>query len=93
MRANLIVEMGRGCPSAHGSVICTKSFKSRGIVGILLIVGSAIAIRSGVPVAASRQGLRVVIENVSQVFLRILGYGAVMLVVHEYIGMRTTLGW
>ncbi len=59
----------------------------------LLIVGSVIAIRSGVPAAASRQGLRVVMGNVSQVFLRILGYVAVMLVVHEYIGMRTTLGW
>lgn len=59
----------------------------------LLIVGSVIAIRSGVPVAASRQGLRVAMGNVSQVFLRILGYGAVMLVVHEYIGMRATLGW
>ncbi len=60
---------------------------------ILLIVGGVIAIRSGVPALSSRQGLRLAMGNASRVVMRLLGYGAVMLVVHEFIGMRTGLGW
>jgi hypothetical protein len=60
---------------------------------LLLLVGGVIAIRSGVHHLASREDFRQVAGNVSQILLRILGYGAAMLVVHEWIGMRPGLGW
>ena len=60
---------------------------------LLLLVGGVIAIRSGVHRLASRQDFRQVIGNLSQILLRILGYIAALLVVHEWIGMRPGLGW
>ena len=60
---------------------------------LLLLVGGAIAIRSGVHHLASRQDFRQVIGNLSQILLRILGYIAALLVVHEWIGIRPGLGW
>ena len=60
---------------------------------LLLLVGGVIAIRSGVRRIASRQGFRQVLGNFWLIFLRVLGYMAAMLVVHEWIGMRPGLGW
>jgi uncharacterized membrane protein len=60
---------------------------------LLLLVGGAIAIRSGVRRLTSRQGFRQVLGNSWLIFLRVLGYMAAMLVVHEWIGMRPGLGW
>jgi succinate dehydrogenase hydrophobic anchor subunit len=60
---------------------------------LLLLVGGVIAIRSGVHHLGSRQDFRQVIGNLSQILLRILGYIAALLVVHEWIGMRPGLGW
>ncbi len=59
----------------------------------LLVIGGVIAIRSGVHRLASRQGAGVLMSNASQVVLRILGYVAALLVVHEWIGIRPGLGW
>ena len=60
---------------------------------LLLLVGGAIAIRSGVRQLTSRQGFRQVLGNFWLICLRVLGYMAAMLVVHEWIGMRPGLGW
>ena len=60
---------------------------------LLLLVGGVIAIRSGVHHLGSREDLRQIIGNLSQILLRILGYIAALLVVHEWIGMRPGLGW
>jgi hypothetical protein len=60
---------------------------------LLLLIGVAIAIQSGVHRVASRQDFRQVIGNLSQILLRILGYIAALLVVHEWIGIRPGLGW
>ena len=60
---------------------------------LLLLVGGAIAIPSGVRRLASLQGARQVVGNLSAVLLRLLGYVAAMLVVHEWIGLRAGLGW
>ena len=60
---------------------------------LLLLVGGAIAIRSGVNHLTSRREFRQVVGNLSQILLRILAYAAAMLVVHEWIGMRAGLGW
>ncbi len=60
---------------------------------LLLLVGGAIAIPSGVRRLASRQDARHLAGNLSAILLRVLGYVAAMLVVHEWIGMRPGLGW
>ena len=52
-----------------------------------------IAIPSGVHHLTSRQDVRQVAGNVSQMVLRVLGYVAVLLMVHYWIGMRPALGW
>lgn len=62
-------------------------------IALLLVVGAAIAVRSGVNHLRSRQDLRQFAGNLSQVFLRVLAYAAAMLVVHEWIGIRPGLGW
>ncbi len=60
---------------------------------LLLLVGGAIAIPSGVRRLASRQDVRRLVGNLSAILVRVLGYVAAMLVVHEWIGMRAGLGW
>jgi hypothetical protein len=60
---------------------------------LLLMVGGAIALPSGVRHIASRRDVRQLASNASAILLRVLGYVAAMLVVHEWIGMRAGLGW
>jgi hypothetical protein len=60
---------------------------------LLLLVGGAIAIRSGVHRVGSRQDFRQVMGNLSQILLRVLGYIAALLLVHQWIGIRPGLGW
>jgi hypothetical protein len=60
---------------------------------LLLLIGGAVAIRSGVRHLNSRQDLRQVVGNLSEILLRILCYAAALLAVHEWIGMRPGLGW
>jgi hypothetical protein len=60
---------------------------------LLLLVGGLIAVQSGVRHAWSGQGLRQVAGNLSQMFLRILGYVAVLLTLQYCIGLRPSLGW
>jgi hypothetical protein len=60
---------------------------------LLLLVGGAIAIPSGVRRLSSPQGARTLLGNVSEIVLRVLGYVAAMLVIHEWIGLRPGAGW
>ena len=60
---------------------------------LLLLVGGAIAVPSGVRRLASRRDVRQLVGNLSAILLRVLGYIAAMLVVHEWIGLRLGLGW
>jgi hypothetical protein len=62
-------------------------------ISLLFVVGAAIAIRSGVRRIATRQDFRQVMGNLSQILLRVLGYVAALLLVHEWIGIRHGLGW
>ncbi len=60
---------------------------------MLLFVGGVIAIRSGADGPAAGEGLRRVLANLSHILVRILAYGAAMLLVNEWIGIRPGLGW
>ncbi len=60
---------------------------------LLLLVGASIAIRSGVHRLTLRQDFRQVMGNLSQIVLRVLGYVAALLLVHQWIGIRPGLGW
>jgi hypothetical protein len=62
-------------------------------ISLLLVVGGAIAIRSGVRGLATRQDFRQVLGNVSHVMLRVIGYVAALLLVNQFVGMRLALGW
>jgi hypothetical protein len=59
----------------------------------LLLVGGLIALPSGVRRLTSRRDIRQFAGNFSELLLRVLGYMAVLLVVHHWIGMRPALGW
>ena len=60
---------------------------------LLLMVGGLIAIPSGVRHLASRRDVRQLAGNLSGIVLRVLGYVAVLLMVHQWIGVRPALGW
>ncbi len=60
---------------------------------LLLLVGGLIAIGSGVHRLASRQDARQLAGNLSGILLRVLGYLAAILLVHDWIGIRPGLGW
>jgi hypothetical protein len=62
-------------------------------VVILLLIGGAIALRSGVPERASSRTLRQLVGNLYQMLLRIMGYVAVLFALQYWIGLRPTLGW
>jgi hypothetical protein len=60
---------------------------------LLLLVGIVIAIPSGVHHLTSRQGARQLVGNLSGLLLRLIGYLAAILLVHDWIGIRPGLGW
>jgi hypothetical protein len=60
---------------------------------LLLLVGGAIAVKSGVGPLTSNLGAWQVAGNLSRVVLRVLGYVVVLLMVQYWIGMRPVLGW
>jgi hypothetical protein len=60
---------------------------------LLLLVGGAIAVKSGVGRLTSNLGAWQVAGNLSRVVLRVLGYVVVLLMVQYWIGMRPVLGW
>jgi hypothetical protein len=60
---------------------------------LLLLVGGAIAIPSGVRRLTSAQDARQLVGNLSEILLRVLGYVAAILVIHEWIGLRPGVGW
>jgi hypothetical protein len=59
----------------------------------LLLVGSLIALRSGVEQPASGRNFRQIVGNLYQMLLRIMGYVAVLLALQYWIGLRPLLGW
>jgi hypothetical protein len=60
---------------------------------LLLVVGAAIALRSGVhDLTTGRDYLRVA-GNLSQVMFRVAGYVAIFLALQHVIGLRPSLGW
>jgi hypothetical protein len=60
---------------------------------LLLLVGGGLAVQSGVHHLTSRQDARQFAGNLGEILLRLLGYVAVLLLVHYWIGMRPVLGW
>jgi hypothetical protein len=60
---------------------------------LLLLVGGAIAIPSGVRHLAGGHDARQLAGNIWGIVLRVLGYAAMLLIVHEWIGIRPALGW
>lgn len=62
-------------------------------IALLLTVGSAIALRSGVgELSTGRDYLRMA-GNLSQMLLRIVGYVAILIAVQYFVGLRPSLGW
>ena len=62
-------------------------------IALLLVVGAAIALRSGVEELSSRRDYRQVFGNLSQMVLRVAGYVAILIAVHYLVGLRPSLGW
>jgi hypothetical protein len=60
---------------------------------ILLLVGGAIAVQSGVNRTTSGNDLRKVAGNLTQMVIRIMGYVGVLLALQYLIGLRPALGW
>jgi hypothetical protein len=62
-------------------------------VALLLVVGAAIALRSGVrELTTGRDYLRIA-GNLSGMLLRIACYVVILLAVQHLIGLRPSLGW
>ncbi len=62
-------------------------------VGLLMLVGGAIAIPSGVRHMTSRRDLRQLAGNLSGLVLRLAVYVIAIWLVHDWIGLRPSLGW
>jgi hypothetical protein len=60
---------------------------------VLLMVGAAIALRSGVRELKTWKDYVGLATNLSHMMLRIAGYVIVLLAVQYLIGLRPTLGW
>jgi len=62
-------------------------------VVILLVVGAAIALHSGVDEVETSRDYRQIAGNLSQMVLRVAGYVAILLAVQYMVGLRPSLGW
>jgi hypothetical protein len=60
---------------------------------LLLFVGGAIALRSGVEYSATGLDARLMVRNLSRMLLRILAYVVLLVVLQYCIGLRPSLGW
>jgi hypothetical protein len=60
---------------------------------VLLLVGGAIALHSGVRRPASWSDLRRMAGNLFLMLLRLAGYVAVLLALQRWVGMGHSLGW
>ncbi|MFO0891603.1 MAG: hypothetical protein U0790_20970 [Isosphaeraceae bacterium] len=62
-------------------------------IAVLLLIGAAIALRSGVAELKSGTDYLKLVSNLSQMILRIAGYVAFLLAVQQLIGLRPSFGW
>ncbi len=62
-------------------------------IGVLLVVGAAIALRSGVGELSTGRDYLQIARNLSRMVLRIAGYVAILLALQHLIGLRPSLGW
>jgi hypothetical protein len=62
-------------------------------VVLMVLVGGAIVLQSGVQRAALGEGLRQRAANLSQMLFRITCYVALLLALQSWIGLRPALGW
>lgn len=62
------------------------------ILGLLLL-GFLVSLKSGVASVGTSQGLRLCLNNLSQVLIRIVGYVAGLAVVQQLVGLPISLGW
>jgi hypothetical protein len=60
---------------------------------MLLLVGGAISLQSGVHHLTTGRDYLKLAGNFSQMVLRIIGYAAILMAVQYLIGLRPTLGW
>jgi hypothetical protein len=60
---------------------------------VLLLIGAAIALRSGVRELKSWKDYVGLATNLSHMILRIAGYVIILLAVQYLIGLRPTFGW
>jgi hypothetical protein len=60
---------------------------------VLLLVGGAISLQSGVHHLTTGRDYLKLAGNFSQMVLRILAYVAILLAVQHLIGLRPNLGW
>jgi hypothetical protein len=64
-----------------------------GPVLALVVLGMAIALRSGVSNVATYQGLERLVSNLSQLMFRILAYGLGLLAVERFMGLPIPTPW
>jgi hypothetical protein len=62
-------------------------------VVVLLLIGAAIALRSGVQELKTGSDYLEVATNLSHMILRIAGYVIALLAVQYLVGLRPSLGW
>jgi hypothetical protein len=72
----------------HGKDVLIAS-----VIAGLLALGLIMTLWSGVVSLGTREGLRCLGGNLSQVLLRLLGFLAGLLAVQRVVGFRLDLGW
>ena len=70
-----------------------EGFAILGSIAVLIMVGTVIALRSGVGELNTGRDYLQVVGNLSQMVLRIAGYVVILIAVQYLIGLRPTLGW
>jgi hypothetical protein len=59
----------------------------------LLLVGSLVSLRSGDVGSSSHRGVRLLLDNLSRVLIRVAGYVACLLAVQYIVGFPLGLVW
>ena len=60
---------------------------------VLLLLGVAIALQSGLAGDGTQPAKRCLVGNFSQLLLRLAGYGVALMAMQRFIGIRMDLPW
>jgi hypothetical protein len=70
-----------------------KEFFILGPIVALLILGSVIALQSGVARVWSAEGRRALVDNLSSMLVRVAGYLAGLFAIQRFVGFPLELPW